>query len=48
MEISSYLQRASANGTKPAKQIEFQGERLDMTSMHRWWEKVLNRRAPPA
>jgi hypothetical protein len=43
MEISSYLKRVSENGTKPVKQIEFQGERLDMTSVHRWRAKVLNR-----
>jgi predicted RNA-binding Zn-ribbon protein involved in translation (DUF1610 family) len=32
MEISSVLQRESANGTKPVKQIEFKGERLDLSS----------------
>jgi small GTP-binding protein len=36
MEISSVLQRESQNGTKPVKQIEFKGERLDMTSVRRW------------
>ena len=35
MEISSVLQRESQNGTKPVKQIEFKGERLDMTSVRR-------------
>ena len=41
MEITSVLQRESANGTKPVKQIEFKGERLDMTSVRRWREKAL-------
>jgi hypothetical protein len=41
MEISSVLQRESANGTKPVKQIEFAGERLDMTSVRRWRERIL-------
>jgi len=41
MEISSVLQRESANGTKPVKQIEFKGERLDLSNVRRWREKVL-------
>lgn len=41
MEISSVLKRESANGTKPVKKIEFAGERLDMSSVRRWQEKVL-------
>ncbi len=41
MEISSVLQRESVNGTKAVKQIEFKGERLDMTSVRRWRETVL-------
>jgi len=41
MEISSVLQRESANGTKPVKQIEFKGERLDLSSVRRWREKSL-------
>lgn len=40
MEISSVLQRESQNGTKPVKQIEFKGERLDMTSIRRWRDKM--------
>src|SRR5229473_2536078 len=31
MEISSCLKRESKNGKKPVHQIEFKGERLDMT-----------------
>ena len=41
MEISSYLKRESRDGTKPVRQIEFQGERLDMSSVHRWRKMVL-------
>jgi small GTP-binding protein len=41
MEISSVLRRESENGTKPVRQIEFAGERLDMESVHRWRKKVL-------
>ena len=33
MEITSVLKHESQNGTKPVKQIEFKGERLDMTSV---------------
>ena len=42
MEISSVLQRESANGTKPVQQIEFKGERLDLTSVRRWRDEALN------
>jgi NADH pyrophosphatase NudC (nudix superfamily) len=41
IEISSVLQRESANGTKPVTQIEVKGERLDMESVQRWREKVI-------
>lgn len=41
MEISSVLKRESANGTKPVKQIEFKGDRLDLSSVRRWRERVL-------
>ena len=40
-ETTSVLRRESANGTKPVKQIEFAGERLDMSSVRRWRERVL-------
>jgi hypothetical protein len=46
MEISSYLKRESKNGTKPVKQIEFKGERLDMTSVRRWRDSTLSQRLP--
>jgi small GTP-binding protein len=42
MEISSVLKRQSQNGTKPVKQFEFKGERLDLSSVMRWREKILN------
>jgi hypothetical protein len=45
MEISGVLKRESRNGTKPVKQIEFRGERLDMTSVRRWREEVLKEAA---
>jgi hypothetical protein len=41
MEITSVLKRESANGKKPVKQIDFKGERLDMSSVRRWREKLL-------
>ena len=41
MEISSELKRLSKNGTKPVKLIEFKGERLDMASIYRWRELML-------
>ena len=41
MEITSELKRLSEDGTKPVKQIEFKGERLDMTSVMRWRKKAL-------
>jgi hypothetical protein len=45
MEISSYLKEKSQNGRKPVKQIEFVGERLDMTSIHKWRGIVMNQAA---
>jgi hypothetical protein len=41
MEITSVLRRESANGTKPVKQIEFKGERLDLASVRKWRERVI-------
>ena len=41
MEISSVLKRESANGTTPVKQIEFKGERLDLSSVRRWRNKIV-------
>jgi small GTP-binding protein len=41
MEITSVLQRESRNGTQPVHQIEFQPERLDLSSVHRWRSKLL-------
>lgn len=35
MEIRSYLKRESEDGTKPVRQIVFQGERLDMDAIQR-------------
>ena len=44
MEISSVLRRENAHETKPVKQIEFKGERLDLSSVRRWREGVLGQR----
>jgi hypothetical protein len=41
MEIKSYLKKVSQDNTKPVRSIEFKGERLDMTSIHRWREIML-------
>jgi small GTP-binding protein len=41
MEISSVLKRESQDGKKPVRQIEFKGERLDMSSVRRWREAML-------
>ncbi len=41
MEITSVLKRESANGTKPVKQFEFKGERLDLSSVRRWRGRML-------
>jgi len=41
MEISSVLKQACQNGTKPVKQIEFKGERLDITSIRRIRDQIL-------
>ena len=43
MEITSELQRESANGTKPVKQVEFAGERLVMSDVRRLRERVLGK-----
>ena len=40
-EISRLLTRESQNGTRPVKQIEFKGERLDLSSVRRWRDRVL-------
>jgi small GTP-binding protein len=44
MEISSVLKRESRNGTKPVKQIQFKGERLDLTSVRQWRDRVLSQK----
>jgi len=41
MEISSVLKRESENGTKLVKQIEFKGERLDLSSVRKWRDKCV-------
>ncbi|MBM5815511.1 MAG: DUF4365 domain-containing protein [Cyanobacteria bacterium K_Offshore_surface_m2_239] len=48
MEISSVLQRELAAGRRPEeiKQIEFEGEPLDMASVLRWRRRILAEAAP--
>jgi len=41
MEISSVLKRESDGGTKPVKQIEFKGERLDLSSVQKWRRRII-------
>jgi hypothetical protein len=41
MEISSVLKRESELGAIPVKQIEFKGERLDLSSVRKWRERCL-------
>lgn len=42
MEISSVLKRESENGAAPVNQIEFKGERLDLSSVRKWRERCLS------
>lgn len=41
MEIRDWLKRESENGTKPVKQIVFEGERFDVMSVRRWRDRIL-------
>ena len=41
MEVRDWLKRASEDGTKPVKQIIFEGERFDVMSVRRWRDRVL-------
>lgn len=41
MEVGKPLKDASANGTKPVRQIVFEGERLDAQSVRRWRDWAL-------
>jgi hypothetical protein len=41
MEVRDWLKRASDNGTKPVKQIVFEGERFDVMSVRGWRDNVL-------
>jgi len=45
MEVRNYLKRVSENGTKPVKQIVFEGERFDVMSVRRWREKIMASRS---
>ena len=41
MEISGVIKRESKRGKKAVSQIEFTGERLDMSSVYKWRKKAL-------
>lgn len=41
MEVTNWLKRASDDGKKPVRQIVFEGERFDVTSVRRWRERIL-------
>jgi hypothetical protein len=45
MDISSVLRRESQNGIVPVAEVEFKGERLDMSSIHKWRKMMLAREA---
>lgn len=45
MEISSILRRETQDGTRRVKQIEFRGERLDLSSVRRWRARRLGEAA---
>jgi hypothetical protein len=40
-KFASKTERESQDGTKSVKHIEFKGERLDMTSVRKWRDKML-------
>lgn len=42
MEITSYLKKEREGGKKIIRQIVFEGERLDLSSVLRWRDKILN------
>ena len=42
MEVRDWLRRASDNGSRPVKQILFEGERFDVMSVRRWRDRVLS------
>lgn len=41
MEVRDWLKQKSEGGTKPVKQIVFDGERFDVMSVRRWRDRVL-------
>jgi hypothetical protein len=42
MDVSAYLKRECAGG-KTVKQIVFDGERFDVSSLRRWRQKLLEK-----
>ena len=45
MEITSVLKHESKNGAVPVRQIEFKGERLDLSSVRKWRDRYVSQRA---
>jgi hypothetical protein len=41
MEVRDGLKRAGDHGQGPVKRIVFAGERFNVTSGRRWWERML-------
>jgi hypothetical protein len=46
MEVRDWLKRASDSGTKQVKEIFFDGERFDVSSVRRWRDRVLGQGPP--
>ena len=46
VEVGELLKGLSANGTKPVRQIVFEGERLDAQSVRLWRDRVLGQPPP--
>ena len=42
MEITSVLKHESSDRTNAVKQIEYKGERLDLSRVRKWRNKILS------
>jgi hypothetical protein len=40
MDVSAYLKREHGQGKKPATHIVFTGERFDVMSVRRYWDRM--------
>ncbi len=45
MEVRDWLKRESDHGSRPVRQIAFEGERFDVMSVRRWRDRILSGRA---